>query len=147
VPAVSTRFDRMVPAAPGSIGPLRRQLRAFARRHGASGRVQAAVALAFSEACAVVVRASDCREAEPPPLIVEASVRDAELRVRVAHQGRAVTLASDLSGYGFGLALISRVADSFEVARRDDGPGTALTMVFSLERSRARASSAPGPRD
>jgi anti-sigma regulatory factor (Ser/Thr protein kinase) len=44
-------------------------------------------------------------------------------------------LSGDLSGYGFGLALVSQMADHFEMGRRHDGEGTALTMVFTLERS------------
>jgi anti-sigma regulatory factor (Ser/Thr protein kinase) len=123
----------MVPAASGSIGPLRRQLRRFARAHGASVRVEAAVALAFTEACSPIVRAGDRGNGDPGPLIVEACVEDRELHVRVAHQGRAMGVGPDMEGHGFGLALISHVADRFQISRREDGPGTALAMVFRLE--------------
>jgi anti-sigma regulatory factor (Ser/Thr protein kinase) len=123
----------MVPAASGSIGPLRRQLRRFARSHGASMRAEAAVALAFSEACAPVVRMGTRSAGEPGPLIVEAYVDGDELHVRVAHQTRLMSVGADLEGHGFGLALISQVADRFEISRRPDGPGTELTMAFRLQ--------------
>ena len=132
MPEVTTRFDRMVPAASVSIGPLRRQLRRFARSHGASVRVEAAVALAFSEACAPVVHAGARRHGDPGPLIVEARVEADELWLRVAHHVRAMGVGPEMAGQGFGLALISQVADHFEIRRREDGPGTALTMVFRL---------------
>ncbi|MEA2287761.1 MAG: Histidine kinaselike ATPase domain [Solirubrobacteraceae bacterium] len=90
------------------------------------------MALAFSEACAPVVRAGGRRQGDPGPLIVEARVEADELRLRVAHQGRAMGVSPELAGHGFGLALISQVADEFEISRREDGPGTALTMVFRL---------------
>jgi anti-sigma regulatory factor (Ser/Thr protein kinase) len=123
----------MVPAASVSIGPLRRQLRRFAREHGASARVQAAVALAFSEACAPVVRMGARTAGGPGPMVVEASVQGDELCVRVAHHARMMSVGADLEGHGFGLALISQMADRFEISRRQDGPGTELTMAFRLQ--------------
>ena len=74
------RFDRMIPAAPDSVGSLRR-----------------------------------------------------ELRLRVSHRSRGVPSPPVGVGYGFGLALIARVCDRFEVRRRDDRPGTALLMIFRLD--------------
>jgi anti-sigma regulatory factor (Ser/Thr protein kinase) len=125
----------MIPAAPDSIGPLRRELRRFARSHGAPASVQSAVALAFSEACTGIVRlnarARGSRGARGP-LSVEATVRDDELHLRVSHRDRAIPLTADMTGYGLSLALISQLTDRFEIRRRDDGPGTALEMVFAL---------------
>lgn len=138
------RYDRMVPAAPDAIGPLRRELRRFARAHGASADVQAAVALAFSEACASIVRVDADPLGDPGPLIVQAQVSGADLLVRVAHTGRsAPPVGDDGAGYGFALALISSVCDRFEVRDRVGRPGKDLEMTFSLEREPAERRSFP----
>src|SRR3954466_15135232 len=130
--ATTPRFDRMVPAAPDVVGALRRELRRWARRQGASPPVQANVALAFSEACASVIGVDGSSDPVPGPLVVQAVVAGDELRLRGSHRSRGVPPSADGLGYGFGLALIARVCDRFEVRRRDDRPGTALLMAFSL---------------
>jgi anti-sigma regulatory factor (Ser/Thr protein kinase) len=139
--AAPARFDRMVPAAPDAIGALRRELRRWARRRGASPTVQANVALAFSEACTSIIGVDAPLDPAPGPLIVQAWIARDELRLRVSHRSRGVPTPG--VGYGFGLALIARVCDRFEVRRREDRPGTALLMVFRLERSPEPARSAP----
>jgi Histidine kinase-like ATPase domain len=128
------RFDRMVPAAPDAIGALRRELRRWARRQGASPPVQANVALAFSEAATSIIGPDAPRQGARAtgPLVVQASVDGGELRVHVLHRSRGAAVGL---GYGFGLALLARICDRFEVRRRDDRPGTALLMVFSLARA------------
>jgi anti-sigma regulatory factor (Ser/Thr protein kinase) len=140
-----SRFDRMVPAAPDAIGPLRRELRRFARAHGANAEVQAAVALAFSEACASVVRPDADPLGDPGPLMVQARVRDGVLLVRVAHSGRSAPPVGEDGGYGFGLALISRLTEHFEVRDREGRPGKDLEMTFTLERATAPPRSSPLP--
>jgi anti-sigma regulatory factor (Ser/Thr protein kinase) len=141
----SPRFDRMVPAAPEAIGPLRREVRRFARAHGASADVQAAAALAFSEACTSLVRPDADPLGDPGPLVVQASVQDDQLLVRVAHAGRSAPLAQGV-GFGFGLALISHLTERFEVRDRVGRPGKDLDMTFRLERAPApRRSSPPRP--
>ena len=139
--AAPARFDRMVPAAPDAVGALRRQLGRWAREHGASPAAQANIALAFSEAATTVVGPvpPDC--AERGPLILQAWVDGDELAVRVSHRSRGVPGPPADVGYGFGLALIAGVCERFEVRRREDGPGTAMQMVFRLERPRAPARS------
>jgi anti-sigma regulatory factor (Ser/Thr protein kinase) len=131
----TSRFDRMVPAAPDAIGPLRRGLRRFARAHGASAEVQAAVALAFSEACTSIVRPDADPLGDPGPLIVQARVRDRVLLVRVAHSGRGTRSVAEDGGIGFAMAVISHVSETFEVRDREDRPGKDLEMTFSLERA------------
>jgi anti-sigma regulatory factor (Ser/Thr protein kinase) len=143
----SPRFDRMVPAAPEAIGPLRGEVRRFARAHGASADVQAAVALAFTEACTSVVHPDADPLGDPGPLVVQASVQGDQLLVRVAHAGRSAPLAAGHGGgYGFGLALIGRLTERFEVRDRVGRPGKDLEMTFRLERAPSpRRSSPPRP--
>jgi anti-sigma regulatory factor (Ser/Thr protein kinase) len=130
----------MVPAAPDTIGALRHELRRWARRRGATPSVQADVALAFSEACASIIGPDGPRDPAEGPLILQAWVAGDEIRLRVSHRSRGPTAGV---GYGFGLALIARICDSSEVRRRDDRPGTALLMAFSLARSPEPGRSAP----
>jgi anti-sigma regulatory factor (Ser/Thr protein kinase) len=139
------RFDRMVPAAPDAIGALRRELRRWARRRGASPPVQANIALAFSEACASIIGVDGPRDAAPGPLMVEAWAAGDEIRVEVSHPCRGAPSPPVGVGYGFGLALIARICDRFEVRRREGRPGTALLMAFSLEPSPAPARASPRP--
>jgi anti-sigma regulatory factor (Ser/Thr protein kinase) len=143
--ATAPRFDRMVPAAPETIGALRRELRRWARRQGAAPAVQANVALAFSEACTSIIGLEPASEGVPGPLMVQAWVDGAEMGVRVSHRSRGAPSPPVGVGYGFGLALMARICDRFEVRRRDDRPGTAVLMTFSLERERPPARSSPRP--
>jgi anti-sigma regulatory factor (Ser/Thr protein kinase) len=125
-------FDRMVPAAPDNVGALRRELRRWSRRAGASAAVQANVALAFSEACAIIIGPDGPDEGIGGPLILQARRDPEEIAVRVSHRSsRAV--APRTGGYGFALALMARICDRFEISRREDGPGTAVLMTFRLE--------------
>ena len=135
VAAAPPRFDRMVPAAPDTIGALRRELRRWVRRHGASPQTQAGVALAFSEACTIIIGPAPPHAGRPGPLMVQAWVDEDEIEIRVSHQSRAAAAAHSGVGSGFGLALITRLCERFEVRRRDDRPGTAMLMTFRLERS------------
>jgi anti-sigma regulatory factor (Ser/Thr protein kinase) len=139
----SARFDRMVPAAPEAIGPLRRKLRRLARASGATAEVQAAVALAFSEACTSVVRPDADPLGDPGPLVVRADVRDGDLVVRVAHARRGALPVRPEAGYGFGLAMIGSLCDRFEVRDRDGRPGKEIEMRFRLERAPKRRRSSP----
>jgi anti-sigma regulatory factor (Ser/Thr protein kinase) len=143
--ATAPRFDRMVPAAPDTVGALRRELRRWARRQGASPAVQANVALAFSEACMSLIGPAPPVEGAPGPLMVQAWSDGGEIGVRVSHRSRGAPSPPVGVGYGFGLALMARVCDRFEVRRRDDRPGTAVLMTFSLERERPPARSSPRP--
>jgi anti-sigma regulatory factor (Ser/Thr protein kinase) len=141
--ATAPRFDRMVPAAPEIIGALRRELRRWARRQGASPAIQANVALAFSEACTSIIGPDGRREGLPGPLMVQAWVDGDEIGVRVSHRSRGVPSPPVGVGYGFGLALMARVCDRFEVRRRDERPGTAVLMSFTLDPAPASGRSSP----
>jgi anti-sigma regulatory factor (Ser/Thr protein kinase) len=130
----------MVPASPDAIGALRRELRRWARRQGASPRVQANVALAFSEAATSIIGPDGPRDRAAGPLSVEAWIDGDDLRVHVLQRAGGPVVGL---GYGFGMAIIARVCDEFEVRRRDDRPGTALQMAFRLERPPQPARSSP----
>jgi anti-sigma regulatory factor (Ser/Thr protein kinase) len=131
----------MIPAAPDSVGSLRRELRRWARRQGASPATQARVALAFSEACTNLISATPPPDDEEPrPLMLQAWVEEDELGVRVSHPEPWTPKPRGDVGEGFGLAIIARVCDRFEVRRREPRPGTAWLMMFRLEREPERSS-------
>jgi anti-sigma regulatory factor (Ser/Thr protein kinase) len=142
--ATAPRFDRMVPAAPDSIGALRRELRRWARRQGAPPSVEANVALAFSEACTSVVAPDAPPDAtDAGPLILEAWRDDGEISVRVSHRFRGAAsrpVGETPVGYGFSLALMATLCDRFEVYRREEQPGTAVLMAFRLAPESERSS-------
>jgi len=142
--ATAPRFDRMVPAAPDAVGSLRRELRRWARRQGASPATQASVALAFSEAATSIVSAAPPAAGEEPrPLMVQAWVDGDELGLLLSHASQRVSRPGADIGHGFGLAIIARVCERFEVRRRDERPGTAWLMIFRLEREPERSSRRP----
>ncbi len=130
--ATTPRFDRMVPAAPDTVGAVRRELRRWARRQGASPPVQANVALAFSEACNSLIGPDPPRDGVPGPLMIQAWRNAGEIAVRVSHRALGGRPAPVGVGYGFGLALMARICDRFEVRRRETRPGTTVEMAFSL---------------
>ena len=101
---------------------------------------QASVALAFSEAATSIVGDAQLSGDQPRPLMLEAWIDDDELSVRVSHPSQRVARPGAEVGHGFGLAIIARVCDRFEVRRRDERPGTAWLMIFRLERGPERSS-------
>jgi len=138
--ATAPHFDRMVPAAPDAVGSLRRELRRWARRQGASPATQASVALAFSEAATSIIGEAPAGGGQPRPMMLEAWIDGDELSVRVSHPSQRVSRPAADVGHGFGLAIIARVCDRFEVRRRAERPGTAWLMIFRLEREPERSS-------
>ena len=145
--ATTPRFDRMAPAAPDNVGALRRELRRWARRQGASAAIQANIALAFSEACTSILGPDVPREGVDGPLVLQAwRDRDAgEIGVEVSHGSPGGRPPPVGVGYGFGLALMARLCDRFEVRRRDERPGTSVLMTFSLRPVPLTARSSPRP--
>ena len=108
--ATAPRFDRMVPAAPDAVGSLRRELRRWARRQGASPATQASVALAFSEAG--FLRASRMHAA---------SSRDAEdARAFVRYLARRRAIADEVE-FRVATPRLVREGKSHAVVKEGDG--------------------------
>ena len=125
----SVRFERMVPATAEAVGPLRRALRRFAREQGAVPVAQAAIALAFSEACADVIQHAYAGRRAPGPLILQARVKDGRLVMRVVDTGSTRRAL----GAGLGRQLIAELAERLSVRPRHGAAGTVRTMVFALD--------------
>jgi serine/threonine-protein kinase RsbW len=121
-----------VPATAPSVGPVRRAVADFARGHGASVRALESVSLAVSEALSNVVLHAYRDAPGPGSVLVVVAVRDRRLTVTVADEGCGMTPRSDSPGLGLGLALMDRMADTFEVTDRPARPGIVLRMGFAL---------------
>jgi anti-sigma regulatory factor (Ser/Thr protein kinase) len=121
-----------VSATAPSVGPVRRAVADFARRHGASPRALESVSLAVSEALTNVVLHAYRDAAAPGPLLVVVSVRARRLTVTVADEGCGMTPRSDSPGLGLGMGLMAQVTETFEVTPRPARPGLVLRMAFAL---------------
>jgi serine/threonine-protein kinase RsbW len=122
-------LTRRFPAKAEEVGPVRREVAAYAREHGIKD--PDAVALAVSEALTnAVVHAYVDAPAPGDIEVVARRVQDNGLEVRVCDEGRGMAPRPDSPGLGLGLPLVAALAERFEVQARSDG-GTRLLMVFA----------------
>jgi anti-sigma regulatory factor (Ser/Thr protein kinase) len=131
----------MVLASAEAVGPLRRALRRFARDHGASSAAQAHLALAFTEACGLLLGARP--GGEPGVLVVDAQAHDGELVVRVLNRIEPDRPPLEPQVTGFGWPLMAHVCDSLAIEQRSDASGTAITMRFGATRPDDEAAPLP----
>ena len=115
-----------------SVPPLRRAVRRFARRRGASPTVQARVALAFSEVCVLLLGPADGPDRDRGQLIVEARGTDDDLTIRVADSRRGLVPRIGHARQGFELALLTQACDRVSIEHRREGSGMAVTLTFAL---------------
>ena len=128
--ASGSRETWSLPAAPAAVGELRRRAEAFAQGVGASQEIVDAVALAVSEIVTnVVIHGYAGRE--PGPVTVSCRADGERLVVEVGDEGAGLAARDDSPGVGYGLATVGALAQALDVAPRDDGPGTVVTMCFS----------------
>ena len=130
--AVQASASFCVPATAPSVGPIRRAVAEFARRHGASLRSLESVSLAVSEALTNVVVHAYRDAPAPGTVLVVVAVRDRQLTVTVADEGCGMTPRTDSPGLGLGMGLMAGIADTFEVTPRHEQPGVVLRMGFAL---------------
>ena len=120
------------PAAPEVIGELRDDVVAFADRSGCKDPPLEDLKLAVSEAITNAVLHAYRAQA---PGSIEVSVRtepsEERVVVRVRDHGVGMRPRDDSPGAGFGLSIISAVADDMVVREPPDG-GTELCMSFTL---------------
>src|SRR3954447_18217527 len=111
------RLLRRFRARPEEIGPVRRDVRAYAQRHGVLD--PDAVALAVSEAVSNVVLHAYADAPEPGEVEVVAERHlDNGLVLSVCDGGRAMRPRSDSPGMGVALPLVASLADSLSVESR-----------------------------
>lgn len=121
-----------MPALPGSIGPLRRALPAYAQSSGATAGQSEDIALAVSEALSNVVVHAYVGHDGPGDIRLEAWFEDGELHVSVCDDGIGMTPRLDSPGLGLGLAIIGRVCDRMRVESLDPATGVCVRMTFAV---------------
>jgi anti-sigma regulatory factor (Ser/Thr protein kinase) len=122
---------RRFPAQADQIRLARREVEAYARRHGAVD--PAGIALAVSEAVTNAVVHAYIEEPEPGDVEVFAECHpDDGLEIQVVDEGRGMKPRSDSPGLGVGLPLVAKLAQRFRVESRPTG-GTAVSMVFAVQ--------------
>jgi anti-sigma regulatory factor (Ser/Thr protein kinase) len=124
-------FARRFPARADQVGLARREVEAYARRHGAVD--PAGVALAVSEAVTNAVVHAYIEKAQPGDVEVFAECHPGDgLEIQVVDEGRGMKPRSDSPGLGVGLPLVAKLAEHFRVESRPSG-GTAVSMFFAVE--------------
>jgi anti-sigma regulatory factor (Ser/Thr protein kinase) len=122
-------LDVTVPAEPEYLQQLRRLVRLFAQRAGASEAMIADMVLAANEACAnVIVHAYPEKGG---PLKLRAWETENRLSIEVSDNGTPVAKPAPGKEGGRGLQLIRDVCDDVQI----EGPGeygTRLEMHFAL---------------
>ena len=127
-------FSRTYPADPASVAAIRAAVGAYASQIGAARSTVDAVKLAVSEAATnVVIHAY--RDMDVRGLIdVEARITEGELCVSVADAGPGLRPRVDSPGLGFGLAIVTQLADAVELLQGGEG-GLRVVMRFALPAS------------
>jgi stage II sporulation protein AB (anti-sigma F factor) len=123
---------RRFPARADQVGPARREVAAYAREHGALD--PDGIALAVSEALTnAVVHAYVDAAAPGEVAVVATSLPDDGIEVQVCDDGRGMMPRRDSPGLGFGLPLVAKLTERFQIETRPSG-GTAICMVFAAGR-------------
>ena len=118
------------PAVPQSVSAVRAALGSCARDCGFSQAAVQAVQLAGSEAASNVVLHAYRPPREPATIDVTAAYRDHALTITVSDAGTGLRPDPDSPGLGFGLLVISKLADAVKFARSPAG-GMSVQMRFN----------------
>jgi serine/threonine-protein kinase RsbW len=129
-------WEARFPAIPLSVGAIRGEIEAIARRCRLDEKRVGDIKLAVSEAATnVVVHAY--RDRDPPPgggtIAATAIAEHGELVVVVADDGLGMSARADSPGLGLGLPVIASLAERFQVIGRRKG--MAIYMVFGCPAS------------
>jgi anti-sigma regulatory factor (Ser/Thr protein kinase) len=121
---------RRFPARADQVRLARREVEAYARKHGAVD--PDGIALAVSEAVTNVVVHAYIDAPEPGDVEVFAERHPGDgLEIQVCDDGRGMRPRRDSPGLGVGLPIVARLAQRFRVETRPGG-GTAVSMLFAV---------------
>jgi serine/threonine-protein kinase RsbW/stage II sporulation protein AB (anti-sigma F factor) len=123
------------PATAEHVAPLRRAVVEFADAQSVADPPLSDLRLAVSEAITnVVVHAY--RNRGPGRVTVTATVDEERdwVEITIADEGTGLRPRHDSPGMGLGLALMSRMADTFDVHEKPAGDGTEVVLGFTLGR-------------
>ena len=111
---------------------LRHEVVAYAQGLGANQLTSQSVALAVGEALNNVVMHAYVNSDTGPVHIHARADRQGRLIVDIADEGVGMVPRPDSPGLGLGLPLMAQMADDVHVATRPDGPGTMVSLRFTL---------------
>jgi serine/threonine-protein kinase RsbW/stage II sporulation protein AB (anti-sigma F factor) len=132
IPASSPLHDHRCAHA-GNIGPLRREVVAFAAENGASADQCENVALAVNEALTNAVLHAYTDRVRPGEMTVDASMTLRLLNVLVSDDGVGMLPRGDSPGMGLGVRLMGYVSDGLDIASGPaTAPGLRVHMTFAL---------------
>jgi anti-sigma regulatory factor (Ser/Thr protein kinase) len=135
-------YECMLPALPGSVSRMRRELRAALVLHQVAADRRQDMELVFTEAAInAVVHAYRWHGAGP--LYVAASLGGGAVVVWVSDAGRGMRRGSGSLGAGFGLLLMRQLADDLRVCSDPDHGGTCVQPTFERAAVGDAASRAP----
>jgi anti-sigma regulatory factor (Ser/Thr protein kinase) len=121
---------RRFPARADQVKLARREVVAYARRHGAVD--PDGIALAVSEAVTNAVVHAYIDAPQPGAVEVTAEVHDDNgLEIQVCDDGRGMAPRLDSPGLGVGLPIVAKISQRFKVETRPTG-GTAVRMFFAV---------------
>jgi anti-sigma regulatory factor (Ser/Thr protein kinase) len=121
-------YERLLPAVAGTVPRIRRELDAVLVSCALDARRRGDIALFVTEAASNAVRHAYADE--PGPLYVLAGVDEEWLAVVISDSGCGFGHGAQDAGAGFGLALMTRLADGLSIA--SDGSGTDVEGSFAL---------------
>jgi anti-sigma regulatory factor (Ser/Thr protein kinase) len=129
-------WEATYPPQEDSVGVIRGEMEAIARRCGLEETGVGDVKLAVSEAATnAVMHAYRDRPAPDGTITVTAITAMGELFIIVADDGMGMAPRADSPGLGLGLSLIATLSDRTEIITR--ARGTAIYMVFACPLSAA----------
>ncbi len=131
-------YNGLYPAVADSVPSARVAVTRFAHQAGATVDRLEAIRLAVSEAVTNAVQ--HAYRGSAGPILVSASYVPDGLWVLISDNGSGLRARADSPGLGLGLALISELADDFEIHSRSTG-GTEVRMRFCLRSRKAPGSS------
>jgi anti-sigma regulatory factor (Ser/Thr protein kinase) len=130
-------YERLLPAVAGTVPRIRRELGAVLVPCALDARRRGDIALFLTEAASNAVR--HAYAGEPGPLYVLAGVDGERLGVVISDSGCGFGSGAHDASDGFGLSLMTRLADAVSIA--SDGSGTDVEGSFAF----AGAAGASGP--
>jgi serine/threonine-protein kinase RsbW len=122
-------YERAVPAAPVSVGVVRRELASALEKEQVESVRRNDIMLVLSEAASNVVLHA-YRPLPPGLLFVDAAITGRTLLLRICDCGRGMEPRADSPGLGIGLSLMGRLSDGLEVTRNRSLAGTRVSAVF-----------------
>ena len=126
------RLHRSVKAEAAVITELRHEVVAYAEQLGADPGTSQSVALAVGEALNNVVMHAYVDSDTGPVHIQAWEDPRGRLVVDIADEGIGMVPRPDSPGLGLGLPLMAQMADDVHVATRQEGPGTMVSLRFTL---------------